>query len=38
MRNAGLAGVFLAVAWLAAPAFAAELQPVAHPEDVGFAA
>ncbi|HEY1258622.1 MAG TPA: serine hydrolase domain-containing protein [Stellaceae bacterium] len=38
MRIAGPAGVFLVVMLLAAPAGAAELQPVAHPEEIGFAA
>jgi CubicO group peptidase (beta-lactamase class C family) len=30
--------VVAAIVWLAIPAFAAELQPVAHPEEAGFAA
>jgi CubicO group peptidase (beta-lactamase class C family) len=38
MKIARIAGVVAAVMWLAIPAFAAELQPVAHPEEAGFAA
>ena len=37
MKIAGLAYVAVTVAWLAFPAFAEELRPVDHPEDVGFA-
>jgi CubicO group peptidase (beta-lactamase class C family) len=37
MKIARIAGVVAAVAWLAIPVFAAELQPVAHPEEAGFA-
>ncbi len=37
MKSARFAGVVAAVAWLAIPALAAELRPLAHPEEVGFA-
>ena len=37
MKIARFAGVVAAVAWLAIPALAAEMQPLAHPEEVGFA-
>jgi CubicO group peptidase (beta-lactamase class C family) len=37
MKLARFAGVAAAVMWLAIPAFAAELQPLSHPEEAGFA-
>jgi CubicO group peptidase (beta-lactamase class C family) len=37
MKITRIAGVVAAVAWLAIPALAAEMQPLAHPEEAGFA-